>query len=205
MNKLLLKAILFFVLINSFLFSQDFIIVSAGLNYGLRTGIRDYINRFNFDNSKLISSFTVGLEYHQNYDENYNIGLITTYNYFSVNKSNQFIPNYEISLSTLMPIIFIEKKYNDNIYYGLGFTYANYKLSSKDYYISNKYNSYSKWGPGFVLLGNIFTEEQDSFALNISPKLYILFPGNLKDKDNYNINLNSYTLEINFGFKTKMR
>lgn len=197
--------IIIFLISLSLSFAQNNITIYGGINYGLHTGVRDYINKFNFDNNKFMPSVSLILEKCFNLSEKYNIGFEAYYNYLALTKSNPVISNFQLDINTLGLNLTVKQQLKDNIFIGggLGFNHNIVKQS----YLSE---SNSKGSLGLLLLTDLVAtpDDDNSFSLVISPRIRINLPGNLNMNINFpllanktSINLNSFTTELNIGIK----
>lgn len=205
MKRFFLTIIFLFSLTLSY--AQNNITIYGGINYGLHTGVRDYINKFNFDNNKFMPSVSLILEKCFSLSENYLAGIEAYYNYLSLTKSNIFVSNFQLDINTIGLNLIIKQQLKDNIFIGggLGYNYNNVK----QIYLSLS-ESNSKGSLGMLLLADLVAapDDDNTFSLVISPRIRINLPGNLSMITSYpllanksSINLNSLTSELNIGIK----
>jgi len=208
MKNLLISIVLFTCNIT---FGQNYTSIYGGINYGLRKGVRDYLNHYNLNNNKLMPSVNVIIEQSICEIDDFITSAEGNFNYLSFTKSNSYLLNYQLEIFKFGADFILKKPYSPNIYYGIGLGYNIFLFDQTITYSLNKKQKAKTDGFEVIILSDLVAsnDEDNTFSLLVSPRLRFNFAKILKISSpfptllaqNLEVNLNNFSIELNFGIR----
>lgn len=198
MKKIIL---LFYLFINSFLYSQFDLSAGMGLNFFSSPEMKDYVNS-SFETSEEISTFNTSADFFAELDYNlsnsYQLGVEYTYNIYSFN-SNYLNGRYDLALNQHKPSIvgyyvYAGQGYKFKFGGGIGLRIAQVKEE-----LYGTISDYSATGFGLLLKAQGDTKLGGDFYALIAGEVRYDLPGEIETLSDATFNVNSFGIALKLG------